>query len=262
VKATMLTCLLFVFYSLIYGLSSYTDTAVFTLDTVAPALDLISPNGGEEWYIGDNNDIVWTANDTNLNPNSVYLWYSLNGGADYLALGEGLANTLVFPWQMPDTQSYNVRVRLKISDTYGNFSQDTSLAPFSITYVPPAVPEGVNVDISSGIDAVISWQPVTHTILPYNTPIVPDGYIVLYNETPYEGDQYYYYLWDVTTGTSFTHGRVALRRQQMYYRVVAYKDYQSRMANLLGSLRQDKTQKLNLAVIKKALREDGMGGVR
>ena len=48
-------------------------------------------------------------------------------------------------------------------------------------------------DISNGVDAVIGWQPVTQTI--YGGPIVPDGYIVLYNETPYEDDDnLYYYL--------------------------------------------------------------------
>lgn len=88
-------------------------------------------------------------------------------------------------------------------------------------YVPPAAVGGVEVNIV-GNNAVISWLPVTETI--YGSPITPDFYIVLYNETPYTDSQYYYYL-TYTPTLSATHLGVALFRDQMFYRVVAYKSY-------------------------------------
>jgi hypothetical protein len=245
-----------VFTCLTHGLSSFTDTGLFTLDTIVPSLDLISPNGGEEWYIGDNNDITWTASDTNLNPNSVYLWYSFNGGTDYIDLAGAIANNLHYAWQMPTYQSYNVRVRIRISDTFGNFALDVSSLPFSITYVPPAAPEGVNVNVANNLDAVITWQPVTHTILPYNTPITPDGYIVLYNETPYEDEQFYYYLGETAGAITFTHYNVARRRTQMYYRVIAFKDYGGRMTDLLRFLNQPAADRMSLGEMLKIVRMD------
>ncbi len=230
------------------ALSSTTNSAVFTLDTVAPSLELSAPNGGEEWYLGDTNDVLWTATDSNLIHDSVYLWYSLNGGSDYSALAQGIDNSGSYPWLMPDLTSSNAKVKIQVGDSFGNLSERVSSA-FAITYVPPEAPDGVNVDITNAVDAVISWQPVTQTI--YGSPIIPDGYIVLYNETPYESqDNLYYYLWDVTDGCAFTHSRVALHRAQMYYRVVAYKDHDGRMAGILAEAKTSPERKISFQEIK------------
>jgi hypothetical protein len=216
-----------------YGLSGFGATPLFPMDTVDPELTLIAPNGGEAWYIGDTNDILWTASDANLPEFPVDLWYSLNGGVDYTSLAEGISNSGAWPWAIPSVQSNNARVKVKVVDSFGNFSQASSAQPFFITYVPPAAPQNVNVDINNLVDAVISWDPVTQNI--YGTPITPDGYIILYNETPYEQDQFYYFL-GMSPGTSYTHQYVAMFRSQMFYRVVAYKLYTREAAEALAVL--------------------------
>ena len=251
------TPILFLFATGLLALTGYGTSEPVVNDTVDPSLSILSPNGGEAWYIGDTNDITWTASDTNLIPNSVYLWYSLNGGTDYLPLAEGTANSGNYPWELPTTQSYNARVRIKVSDSFGNFSQKASTASFTITYVPPQTPAGVNVNTANGIDAVISWQPVTQTI--YSTPITPDGYIVMYNETPYENEQYYYFLTE-TDQLSYTHLRVARFRDQMFYRVVAYKDYDGRMAGILARAKSHPETRLSMIEIKQALVSASNGG--
>jgi len=258
-KTAMLTCILFLFATGIMALTGYGTSAPVVNDTVDPSLSILAPNGGEAWYIGDTNDITWTASDTNLSPNSVYLWYSMNGGSSYTTLAEAIANSGSYPWEMPFTQSYNAKVRIKVSDSFGNFTQKASASAFTIAYVPPQAPEGVNVNTANGIDAILTWQPVTQTI--YNTPIIPDGYIALYNESPYEHDEhFYYYLWDVSSGTTFTHGGVMRRRGEMFYRVVAYKDYDGRMAGILSAARANPESKLSLADIKHAFVSAIMGG--
>lgn len=130
-KTTMLAGLFLLTVLSMLGLSSYTDTELFTLDTVSPTLDLMSPNGGETWYLGDTHDITWIASDWSLNPNSVNLFYSLNGCSAYLSLAEAIANTGSYPWVLPSTQSYNAKVRIQISDSFGNQSQKTSTACWS-----------------------------------------------------------------------------------------------------------------------------------
>ena len=222
------------------ALTASYDSAYFTLDLVAPELELIAPNGGEAWYIGDTNDILWSASDTNLDPNSVYLWYSLNGGLDYLPIAEAIPNSGSWPWEIPSVQSYQARVRVRIGDSFGNLSQKSSLGTFTITYVPPAPPDSVTISTVNNRDALITWLPVTQTI--YGTPITPDGYVVLYNETPYEDDQFYYFLAEVD-GTSYTHQNVAHWRDQMFYRVIAFKDYDGRLEALLKALAKDRTEK-------------------
>ncbi|MDD4309151.1 MAG: hypothetical protein PHO32_02115 [Candidatus Cloacimonetes bacterium] len=256
-KTAMLIGILFVFVNGLLALSSYGTSAPVVNDTVDPSLSILTPNGGEAWYIGDTNDITWTASDTNLSPNSVYLWYSLNGGTNYSSLAEAIANSGSYPWEMPSTESYNARVRIKVSDSFGNFTQKASTSSFTITYVPPDTVQAVNVNISNNVDAIITWQPVTQTI--YNTPITPDGYIVLYNETPYVDDQFYYFLTE-TANLSFTHLRVARFRSQMFYRIVAYKDYSGRMADVLQAAKTNPDVKLSLADIKQALASQTFGG--
>ncbi|MCB5262395.1 MAG: hypothetical protein LHW64_01090 [Candidatus Cloacimonetes bacterium] len=100
-KQLLLGCLLFIFASSIFALGSYTDSELVSLDTVSPQLQLISPAGGEAWYIGDTQDITWTASDPNLDTNSLYLDYSLNGGADYISLAEAIAIAAATPGNCP-----------------------------------------------------------------------------------------------------------------------------------------------------------------
>jgi hypothetical protein len=255
-RKLLLLIILSAYLASVFALSSSTNTAIFSLDTLDPDITIHSPNGGEEWYIGDTNDILWSITESNLAPNSVFLYYNRGGLID-VPLAEGIENLGTFAWAMPDTLGTNYRVRIAATDTFGNSSLKSSAGTFTITYVPPETPDGASVDISNAVDAVITWDPVNETI--YGSPIEPDGYIVLYNESPYEHDEhYYYYLWDVTDGTSFTHSGVARRRDQMYYRVVAYKDIDGRMARILAEAKINPEKKVSLSEIKDQMN----GGVK
>ncbi len=254
----LLTAMLVMLGIACWGLSTDTYSALFTLDTIDPEITLIAPNGGEDWYIGETQNILWTVTETNLTTNSIYLWYSLNAGTDYITLAEAIANSGSYAWQIPDYQSFNAKVKVQATDDFGNQGEISSASVFSLIFAPPEAPGNVNVDISNNVSAIITWDPVTQTIL--GTPITPDGYIVLYNESPYEeNEHFFYYLWDVTSGTSFTHVGVAQHRDQMYYRVVAYKDYEGRMAAILEAARNNPESKLSLADLKAGFLS-GLGG--
>ena len=56
---------------------------------------------------------------------------------------------------------------------------------------------------------------------------------MLYNETPYEDDHFHYFLGRSYT-TTYTHLDVAEFRNQMFYKVVAYKNYRGDVDNVLA----------------------------
>ncbi|NLK50540.1 MAG: choice-of-anchor D domain-containing protein [Candidatus Cloacimonetes bacterium] len=116
-------------------------------------------------------------------------------------------------------------------------------------YVPPAMVEGLEVTVLE-YDAHLIWEPVTTTI--YDTPIEPDGYIVLYNETPYE-DEHFYYFHSFTTETSFIHHHVAEYRTQMFYRIVAVKHYRGDEIAFLRNLGASRDNHLTWGEVKAEL---------
>jgi hypothetical protein len=82
-------------------------------------------------------------------------------------------------------------------------------------------------------------EAVTETI--YGSPMTPDLYLVLYNETPYEDDNFYYYHGS-TQLTTYTHYNVALFRESMFYKVVAVKFYREAEREALAGLRGEESQ--------------------
>jgi uncharacterized membrane protein YeaQ/YmgE (transglycosylase-associated protein family) len=109
------------------------------------------------------------------------------------------------------------------------------------TYVPPKLPENLII-AQNGNDMHLSWDAVIQDI--HNNPITPDGYIILYSEDEIS----YFFLW-VTTNTDFIHPQVAHFRDNMFYKVIAYKDFgRANLERLLGL--NGTKQKLRLEDLK------------
>ena len=215
--------------------SSVMLTPVITVDTTNPTVDLQSPNGGESWYIGETHDILWTASDSHIADLPVKLEYKKVSTGTWITIQPELSNNGSYAWLMPSITSTQTLVRLTVRDAFGNTGSDISQNPFSIGYVPPAAPQNVDVQIVNARDAVITWSPVTQTIL--GTDIVPSAYLVMYNQTPDpNNDAAYYYLGENATATGYTHLNVARRAPHMYYRVVAVMDYDGRLSGILAGL--------------------------
>lgn len=230
------------------ALTGFGISGPVTLDNVPPNLALIAPAAGASWHIDCLHEIMWSASDSHFPAAPIDLCYSINGGATFAPIAAGLANEGSETWLVPAPESSSARVRISASDSFGNHSEQLS-GPFSVTYAPPEPPQGVTVDTSNGIDAVLTWLPVTETI--NGTPFTPDGYIVLYNETTTDLDEDWYFLGE-TAGLSYTHQRVALFRDQMFYRVIAYADPDLRLRVLISSLETAPEGSLSLADLKAA----------
>lgn len=113
------------------------------IDRSAPALTLLTPNGGETWFVGAPAALTWSGSD----PEGVIgydLAYSTDGGGNWTAIAAGLAGS-PYPWAVPATPSATVRVRVSAHDTNGNTGIDTSDADLTIRYLtltPTAGPHG------------------------------------------------------------------------------------------------------------------------
>jgi PKD repeat protein len=119
-------------------------------------------------------------------------------------------------WTYEDTNVDSVKLKIS-NDTY----VDSLTKAITVEYCPPASPQNVNVEIIQP-DAMISWAEVDTTDC--GSTIIPDGYIIRYNETATEFDEDFYFL-NFTTQTNYVHTFVAQYSPQMFYRVVAIKNY-------------------------------------
>ena len=84
-------------------------------------------------------------------------------------------------------------------------------------------------------------------------PIIPDGYIIRYNETASELDEDYYFL-NFTTQLTYTHTFVAQYSPQMFYRVIAVKDYSREQIEYLEGLNNSR-EKIKWSIVQQNLKE-------
>jgi len=129
--------------------------ADFTIALPVPTVTVLSPNGGEEWLVGQEYDLRWQATD-DVAVTSVDLYYSTDGGQSYphlIATGE--ANDGVYRWLIPVSLSEHGRVKVVAWDGDGNSGEDVSDADFAIAataqlfyYFPLDVDPGWNRDLA------------------------------------------------------------------------------------------------------------------
>ncbi len=98
--------------------------ATRNLDTAAPTVTVLTPNGGESVLQGSDLAVSWTASD-NVGVTTVDLDYSLNGaGGPWTAIAHGIANTGGATWTTPLVASDSVMVRVRAVDAANNAATD------------------------------------------------------------------------------------------------------------------------------------------
>jgi len=110
-------------------------------DRQPPEVDLITPNGGEIWWAGEDVDIRWNAAD-NVGVESVDLLLSRDGGASFPEmLAEAIPPGGAFAWTVQGAPSADCVVRIIARDLAGHAGEDVSDARFMIVNQTVDVPE-------------------------------------------------------------------------------------------------------------------------
>lgn len=121
--------------------------ANFTFDTAPPAVQVLSPNGGELWAGGETYIITWTASDiVGLADAPITLSVSYDGGANWAVLATAQANSGSYTWDTPTINSSQVLVQVEAIDRAGNVGSDRSDAPFRLDSTSPGAPQNLTAD--------------------------------------------------------------------------------------------------------------------
>jgi hypothetical protein len=97
-----------------------------------PRIEVISPNGGEIWLVGETHDITWFSEDF-TGPN-VKLEFSTDAGSSWMPIINSTPNDGVHPWIIPNNPSTHCKVR--ISDAVDGVPSDVSDGDFTISRPP------------------------------------------------------------------------------------------------------------------------------
>lgn len=107
--------------------------AVFAIanEITPPAVAVTSPNGGESWFANDSHAITWTATDSS-GVDSLSLYYSVDGGQNFIEIASGEPNDSSYDWTVPDTPTDSAMVMIIAYDAHMNAAADTSDSLFTI----------------------------------------------------------------------------------------------------------------------------------
>lgn len=142
------------------------------VDTAAPAVEVLSPNGGEVFGARRTTVVKWAAQDQSLAPGGVSIELSAGGTEDWVPVAKDLPNTGSYHWDLGASSGENFRLRVSVRDLAGNVGADASDKPFAIDGLAPdfritgpaaatAVPVAVEytaVDLGgSGLKKAVLW---------------------------------------------------------------------------------------------------------
>ena len=123
-----------------------------------PYVKVLSPNGGEEFVVGDTCNITWFAAD-NVGVDSISILYSIHAGATWDTIATGEPNDSLYEWIIPYTPSDSCLVKILAYDPGINIGEDQSDSCFSIA------PSGIEENISMPKSFVFQVSPNPFTEL-------------------------------------------------------------------------------------------------
>jgi hypothetical protein len=186
----------------------------------------------ENAYVGEQIQLT----DTSLGNPTTWEWDFENDGiydSTYYSYQDAVY------WTYENTNADSVKLRIS-NDTV----TDSLTKAISVAYCPPVAPDNVDVNIISP-DALISWTAVDTTEC--GSAIAPDGYVVKFSENEVD-----YFFLRFTSDTTHTHLDVADYSPQMFYRVIAIKNYTREQIEYIERLNNSR-EKVSWSVVKKNL---------
>lgn len=121
-------------------------TLYYEIDTEAPKITVLSPDGGEELYEQSQEDIKWSATD-NVAVTSRAIYFSSDNGNNWSLIDSGLGNSGYFPWSIPqNTKSKTCLIKIFAYDAMSNTGNDASDAVFEIKGSTGIIPKDILVE--------------------------------------------------------------------------------------------------------------------
>ncbi len=102
----------------------FDDSDIFIVDTVDPIIDLISPNGGEQFDSGDSVLVEWYAYDDSFTGEDIDIDVATEIGGWFVPIAENIPNAPSYNVQLPEVDMAFVRLKLTATDYFGNESND------------------------------------------------------------------------------------------------------------------------------------------
>ena len=103
-----------------------------TIDTDYPQLQIIHPNGGEEFNNNENITVNWIAEDNSLYDQSISIYLSTDLDSSFNPLIEDISNTGEQNINLPYANTSVAKIQLSVIDLYGNQTIDESDNYFQI----------------------------------------------------------------------------------------------------------------------------------
>jgi hypothetical protein len=106
-------------------------TPTTTVDTTKPAVNVLTPNGGEKLTGNLRTTVTWAASDPS-GIVAVHIYLSLDGGLNYTPVVYGLANTGSYSWPPANRPTTSAKIKVVAIDGAVNTGFDVSDAVFEI----------------------------------------------------------------------------------------------------------------------------------
>jgi hypothetical protein len=136
---------------------SYTDTSDQTFTVSGPKLDVASPDGGERWPRGSQQNITWSYTGNPVGKVKIQL---LKAGTSVRTITSGTpigtGGNGSCPWTIPPDLAAASTYRIKITHTYISGCTATSNANFSITKAMAATSAGPDQKVAKAEQVVLS----------------------------------------------------------------------------------------------------------
>ncbi|MFQ6092289.1 MAG: hypothetical protein ACE5OR_06345, partial [bacterium] len=140
-----------------FGSDDFTyNNATYFYDriTVLPcAITVTSPNGGENWCVGESRTITWTSQGTSGN---VEIEYSTNGGSSWQTVVSSTADDGSYGWTIPNTPSSNCLVRICDVQDRGCCDQSNDNFTICVPQITVTSPNGGE-NWPVGLYRLITW---------------------------------------------------------------------------------------------------------
>jgi hypothetical protein len=138
---------------------------VFTIvaDTSSPTVEVMEPNGGENWGTYEWHTITWTTDD-NIGVVGDSIFYSVDNGSGWTLIATHSGNPQTYSWKLPNTPSDECLIKVKVFDTGNNSNEDISDETFTITYAEPSLLTYAVVIMQSTYNDP-DWQAVADALL-------------------------------------------------------------------------------------------------